>query len=188
MFVLVQVDATTSQGNKEELFKYFHVSPAPETFTEQPDENQIQILEDSNEKVDESDEQTTDEPLAVVEVVEVVDYKDLDTSILDLSVTRVTADGTFTIKSRVPFLDHPALKKQLQEERRLKSESIISMKVIQQNDKEVDLTWNVTEVTSNNVTFQLEFENPEEVSMDSLTQHKLDLRIHDARAFASEEN
>ena len=41
------------------------------------------------------------------------------------------------------------------------------MKAIPEYEKEVKFIWNVTQITSKEVTFKLNFEMPEEVSIDS---------------------
>ena len=61
----------------------------------------------------------------------------------------------------------------------------MSMKATPEYEKEVNFTWNVTDITANEVTFKLDFETPEEVSIDSERQHKLEVNIHNALAFAS---
>ena len=62
------------------------------------------------------------------------------------------------------------------------------MKAIPEYEKEVSFIWNVTEITANEVTFKLDFETPEEVSIDSERQHKLMISIHNALAFASSDD
>ena len=59
------------------------------------------------------------------------------------------------------------------------------MKAIPEYEKEVTFNWNVTHITADEVTFKLDFETPEEVSIDSEKQHKLEISIHNALVFAS---
>ena len=65
---------------------------------------------------------------------------------------------------------------------------MVSMKAIPEYEKEVNFNWNVTQITADEVTFKLDFETPEEVSIDSEKQHKLEISIHNALAFASSDD
>ena len=65
---------------------------------------------------------------------------------------------------------------------------MVSMKAIPEYEKEVNFNWNVTQITTDEVTFKLDFETPEEVSIDSEKQHKLEISIHNALAFASSDD
>ena len=62
------------------------------------------------------------------------------------------------------------------------------MKAIPEYEKEVNFNWNVTQITADEVTFKLDFETPAEVSIDSEKQHKLEISIHNALAFASSDD
>ena len=75
---------------------------------------------------------------------------------IDLTISRITAVGTFSIKSKQPFLNVRGLEKQLIGVRILETAdqgSLITLKIKATYDTEIDFTYDVTEVTQKRIQF-----------------------------------
>lgn len=112
----------------------------------------------------------------------------IETDIAILYMTKITAAGTFDIKSGETFLNTRLLETMRKDARRLDEddvEPLIEILIGSEYWHTIDFSWNVTTVTSNKITFTLDFDNPEQISSDPDIKHFLKVKLLDIYAFSS---